>query len=105
MVFLPCIVPSHPRPTCAPAFKSVPGWTTLLLHGNALSKASLSVPEGALDPLGLLVDLPRGLHSCEKATLSFQLLRVDDSQLALLWRFMQESRVGRASFLVGTIFQ
>ena len=63
------------------------------------------MPEGALDPLGLLVDLPGGLHSSEKATLPFQLLRVDDSQLALLWRFMQESRVGRASFLVGTIFQ
>ena len=59
LVVLPRIVPSHPRPTCAPAFKSVPGRTTLLLHGNALSKASLSVPKGALDPLGLLVNLPR----------------------------------------------
>ena len=91
VVLVPCIVPSHTRPTCAPSFESVPGRTTLLLHGNALSKASLSVPKGALEPLGLLVHLPGRLHTSEKATLSLQLLWFDHCHLTLLWRPMQES--------------
>ena len=91
LVVVPRFVPSHPRPTCAEAFKSVSRWTTILLHGNTFSKASVSVPKRTLDPLGLLVLLPGGLHQSSKTSMSFQLLRVDHGHLPVLWWFMQKS--------------
>ena len=91
MVIVPSNMSSQSRPTCETSFPSVPGGKTLLVHGPAHPEESVSVPEGAVDPLGLLVHLPGRLHTSEKATLSLQLLWFDHCHLTLLWRPMQES--------------
>ena len=53
------------------------------------------MPEGAVDPLGLLVHLPGGLHESEEEALSqLQLLRVDDCHITMLGRFVPQVRVG-----------
>ena len=95
MVIVPGNMSSQPRSTCQTSFPSVPGGKTLLVHGLALPEESVSVPEGAVDPLGLLVHLPGGLHESEEETLpQLQLLRVNDGHVALLGRIVPQSRVG-----------
>ena len=66
------------------------------MHGPSLPEESVPVPEGALDPLGLLVHLPGGLHESEEEALpQLQLLlRVDDGHIALLGRIVPQGRVG-----------
>ena len=95
MVIVPGNMSSQPRSTCQTSFPSVPGGKTLLVHGLALPEESVSVPEGAVDPLGLLVHLPGGLHESEEETLpQLQLLRVNDGHVALLGRIVPQGRVG-----------
>ena len=95
MVIVPGNMSSQSRPTCETSFPSVPGWKTLLLHGPSLPEESVPVPEGAVDPLGLLVHLPGGLHESEEEALSqLQLLRVNDGHVALLGRIVPQVRVG-----------
>ena len=95
MVIVPSNMSSQSRPTCETSFPSVPGWKTLLVHGPALPEESVPVPEGAVDPLGLLVHLPGGLHESEEETLpQLQLLRVNDGHVALLGRIVPQGRVG-----------
>ena len=95
MVIVPGNMSSQPRSTCETSFPSVPGWKTLLLHGPALPEESVPMPEGAVDPLGLLVHLPGGLHESEEEALSqLQLLRVDDCHITMLGRFVPQVRVG-----------
>ena len=96
MVIVPSNMSSQSRSTCETSFPSVPGWKTLLVHGPALPEESVPVPEGALDPLGLLVHLPGGLHESEEEALpQLQLLlRVDDGHIALLGRIVPQGRVG-----------
>ena len=107
MVIVPGNMSSQPRPTCETSFPSVPGGKTLLVHGPALPEESVPVPEGAVDPLGLLVHLPGGLHESEEEALpQLQLLlRVDDGHVALLGRIVPQVRVGRACFLLGALVQ
>ena len=96
MVIVPSNMSSQSRSTCETSFPSLPGWKTLLLHGPALPEESVPVPEGAVDPLGLLVHLPGGLHESEEEALpQLQLLlRVNDGHVAMLGRFVPKSRVG-----------
>ena len=95
MVIVPGNMSSQPRPTCETSFPSVPGGKTLLVHGPALPEESVPMPEGAVDPLGLLVHLPGGLHESEEEALSqLQLLRVDDCHITMLGRFVPQVRVG-----------
>ena len=96
MVIVPSNMSSQSRPTCETSFPSVPGWKTLLVHGPALPEESVSVPEGAVDPLGLLVHLPGGLHESEEEALPplQLLLRVNDGHVALLGRIVPQGRVG-----------
>ena len=95
MVIVPSNMSSQSRSTCETSFPSVPGGKTLLVHGPALPEESVPVPEGAVDPLGLLVHLPGGLHESEEEALSqLQLLRVDDCHITMLGRFVPQVRVG-----------
>ena len=95
LVIVPSNMSSQSRPTCETSFPSVPGGKTLLVHGHALPEESVPVPEGAVDPLGLLVHLPGGLHESEEEALSqLQLLRVDDCHITMLGRFVPQVRVG-----------
>jgi len=96
MVIVPSNMSSQSRSTCETSFPSVPGGKTLLVHGHALPEESVPVPEGAVDPLGLLVHLPGGLHESEEEALpQLQLLlRVDDGHIALLGRIVPQGRVG-----------
>ena len=96
MVIVPSNMSSQSRSTCETSFPSVPGGKTLLVHGPSLPEESVPVPEGALDPLGLLVHLPGGLHESEEEALpQLQLLlRVDDGHIALLGRIVPQGRVG-----------
>ena len=96
LVIVPSNMSSQPRSTCETSFPSVPGWKTLLLHGPALPEESVPVPEGALDPLGLLVHLPGGLHESEEEALpQLQLLlRVNNCHITLLGRIVPQVRVG-----------
>ena len=96
MVIVPGNMSPQPRPTCETSFPSVPGGKTLLVHGLALPEESVPVPEGAVDPLGLLVHLPGGLHESEEEALSQLqlLLRVDDGHITMLGRFVPQGRVG-----------
>ena len=66
------------------------------MHGLALPEESVPVPEGAVDPLGLLVHLPGGLHESEEEALSQLqlLLRVDNCHITMLGRFVPQVRVG-----------
>ena len=96
MVIVPGNMSPQPRPTCETSFPSVPGWKTLLVHGHALPEESVPVPEGAVDPLGLLVHLPGGLHESEEEALpQLQLLlRVNNCHITMLGRFVPQGRVG-----------
>ena len=96
MVIVPGNMSSQPRSTCETSFPSLPGGKTLLVHGPALPEESVSVPEGALDPLGLLVHLPGGLHESEEEALpQLQLLlRVNNCHITLLGRIVPQGRVG-----------
>ena len=95
MVIVPSNMSSQSRSTCETSFPSVPGGKTLLVHGPSLPEESVPVPEGAVDPLGLLVHLPGGLHESEEEALSqLQLLRVDDCHITMLGRFVPQVRVG-----------
>ena len=96
MVIVPSNMSSQSRSTCETSFPSVPGWKTLLVHGPALPEESVSVPEGAVDPLGLLVHLPGGLHESEEEALpQLQLLlRVNNCHITLLGRIVPQVRVG-----------
>ena len=96
MVIVPGNMSSQSRPTCETSFPSVPGRKTLLLHGHALPEESVSVPEGAVDPLGLLVHLPGGLHESEEEALpQLQLLlRVNNCHVTMLGRIVPQGRVG-----------
>ena len=96
LVIVPSNMSSQSRSTCETSFPSVPGGKTLLVHGHALPEESVPVPEGAVDPLGLLVHLPGGLHESEEEALpQLQLLlRVNDGHVAMLGRFVPKSRVG-----------
>ena len=96
MVIVPGNMSSQSRSTCETSCPSLPGGKTLLVHGPALPEESVPVPEGAVDPLGLLVHLPGGLHESEEEALpQLQLLlRVDDGHVALLGRFVPQGRVG-----------
>ena len=107
MVIVPGNMSSQPRPTCETSFPSVPGGKTLLVHGPALPEESVPMPEGAVDPLGLLVHLPGGLHESEEEALPplQLLLRVNDGHVALLGRIVPQGRVGRAGFLLGALVQ
>ena len=96
MVIVPGNMSSQSRPTCETSFPSVPGRKTLLLHGLALPEESVPVPEGAVDPLGLLVHLPGGLHESEEEALpQLQLLlRVNNCHITMLGRIVPQGRVG-----------
>ena len=96
MVIVPSNMSSQSRPTCETSFPSVPGGKTLLVHGSSLPEESVPVPEGAVDPLGLLVHLPGGLHESEEEALpQLQLLlRVDNCHVTLLGRIVPQGRVG-----------
>ena len=96
MVIVPGNMSSQSRSTCETSFPSVPGRKTLLVHGPALPEENVSVPEGAVDPLGLLVHLPGGLHESEEEALpQLQLLlRVDNCHITLLGRIVPQVRVG-----------
>ena len=96
MVIVPGNMSSQSRPTCETSFPSVPGWKTLLVHGLALPEESVPVPEGAVDPLGLLVHLPGGLHESEEEALpQLQLLlRVNNCHITMLGRIVPQGRVG-----------
>ena len=95
MVILPGNMSSQPRSTCQTSFPSVPGGKTLLVHGPALPEESVPVPEGAVDPLGLLVHLPGGLHESEEEALpQLQLLRVNNCHITMLGRIVPQVRVG-----------
>ena len=96
MVIVPSNMSSQPRPTCETSFPSVPRRKTLLVHGLALPEESVPVPEGAVDPLGLLVHLPGGLHESEEEALpQLQLLlRVNNCHITMLGRIVPQVRVG-----------
>jgi len=96
MVIVPSNMSPQSRSTCQTSFPSVPGGKTLLVHGLALPEESVSVPEGAVDPLGLLVHLPGGLHESEEEALpQLQLLlRVNNCHITLLGRIVPQGRVG-----------
>ena len=96
MVIVPGNMSSQPRPTCETSFPSVPGGKTLLVHGPTLPEESVPVPEGAVDPLGLLVHLPGGLHESEEEALpQLQLLlRVNNCHITMLGRIVPQGRVG-----------
>ena len=96
MVIVPGNMSSQSRPTCETSFPSVPGRKTLLMHGLALPEESVPVPEGAVDPLGLLVHLPGGLHESEEEALpQLQLLlRVNNCHITMLGRIVPQGRVG-----------
>ena len=96
MVIVPSNMSSQSRPTCETSFPSLPGWKTLLVHGSSLPEESVPVPEGAVDPLGLLVHLPGGLHESEEEALpQLQLLlRVNNCHITLLGRIVPQVRVG-----------
>ena len=96
MVIVPGNMSSQPRSTCETSFPSLPGRKTLLMHGPALPEESVPVPEGAVDPLGLLVHLPGGLHESEEEALpQLQLLlRVNNCHITMLGRFVPQGRVG-----------
>ena len=95
MVIVPGNMSSQSRSTCETSFPSVPGGKTLLVHGHALPEESVPVPEGAVDPLGLLVHLPGGLHESEEEALpELQLLRVNNCHITMLGRIVPQGRVG-----------
>ena len=96
MVIVPGNMSAQSRSTCQTSFPSLPGRKTLLVHGLALPEESVPVPEGAVDPLGLLVHLPGGLHESEEEALpQLQLLlRVNDGHVAMLGRIVPQGRVG-----------
>ena len=96
MVIVPSNMSSQSGPTCETSFPSVPGGKTLLVHGPTLPEESVPVPEGAVDPLGLLVHLPGGLHESEEEALpQLQLLlRVNNCHVTMLGRIVSQVRVG-----------
>ena len=96
MVIVPGNMSPQPRPTCEASFPSVPRGKTLLVPGPALPEESVPVPEGAVDPLGLLVHLPGGLHESEEEALpQLQLLlRVNNCHITMLGRIVPQGRVG-----------